>query len=388
MVAQATFSRARVVARPPRHRGTQLFQRETALRQAISLLRRWRERMRMRRQARNLCELDDYVLQDIGLTRAELLWEAAKPYAPRRVPGARQLPPLCIAAVIAAAILPLEISAAQAQLVRAQDAASLLGAERAQGVVIWSHGRSLVQESSLDPTPEYIDAFRAAGWDTFRLNRPSITDTLTASAAALADEAEALKRSGYRRVVLAGQSFGAFISLIAAGHSDAVDTVIGTAPAAYGSAQSNPMGYILNATRLYDLLGAVRRARVALFFFKGDIFDPGGRGPMADQVLAAHGLAHLVVDRPAGLRTHWAGAGAAFAEEFAPCLVAFAAGNGLGDTLDCRNVGSSARRAGMERSPTPPALRRRASYPPGNSVSVIDLQIGRREDVVPAVGGR
>jgi hypothetical protein len=48
----------------------------------------------MRRQARNLCELDDYVLQDIGLTRAELLWEAAKPYAPRRVPGARQLPRL------------------------------------------------------------------------------------------------------------------------------------------------------------------------------------------------------------------------------------------------------------------------------------------------------
>ena len=91
MVAQATFSPARVVARSPRHRGTQLFQRETALRQAISLLRRWRERMRMRRQARNLCELDDYVLQDIGLTRAELLWEAAKPYAPRRVPGARQL---------------------------------------------------------------------------------------------------------------------------------------------------------------------------------------------------------------------------------------------------------------------------------------------------------
>ena len=94
MVAQATFSPARVVARSPRHRGTQLFQRETALRQAISLLRRWREGTRMRRQARYLCELDDYVLQDIGLTRAELLWEAAKPYAPRRVPGPRQLPRL------------------------------------------------------------------------------------------------------------------------------------------------------------------------------------------------------------------------------------------------------------------------------------------------------
>ena len=50
---------------------------------------------------------------------------------------------LCMAAFIAAAILPLEMGAAQAQRVRAQDAASLLGAERAQGVVIWSHGRSL-----------------------------------------------------------------------------------------------------------------------------------------------------------------------------------------------------------------------------------------------------
>jgi pimeloyl-ACP methyl ester carboxylesterase len=92
------------------------------------------------------------------------------------------------------------------------------------------------------------------------------------SADALAGAAEALKHRGYRRVVLAGQSFGAFISLIAAGRSDAVDAVIGTAPAAYGNAQSNPFGFELNATRLYDLLAAARRARVALFFFEGDIF--------------------------------------------------------------------------------------------------------------------
>jgi len=61
---------------------------------------------------------------------------------------------LCMAAVIAAAILPLEMGAAHAQLVPAQDAASLVGAKRAQRAVIWSHGRSLEQEASLDPTPE------------------------------------------------------------------------------------------------------------------------------------------------------------------------------------------------------------------------------------------
>jgi pimeloyl-ACP methyl ester carboxylesterase len=293
-----------------------------------------------------------------------------------------------MAAAVAAATLPLETAAMQAELVPAQDAASLLGGERAQGAVIWSHGRSLQQEGSLVPTPEYIGAFRAAGWDTFRLNRPSIADTLPESAAALAGEAEALKHKGYRRVVLAGQSFGAFISLSAAGRSDAVDVVIGTAPAAYGSAQSNPTGYTLNATRLYDLLGAVRRARVALFFFEGDVFDPGGRGPIADQILAVHGLAHLIVDRPAGLPTHWADAGTAFAARFAPCLVAFAAGNVLGGTIDCRNFGAAARRSGIERSPTLPALSRHTSYPPGNSESVRELQIGRREDIFPAVGGR
>jgi pimeloyl-ACP methyl ester carboxylesterase len=240
--------------------------------------------------------------------------------------------------VVAAAPLSREAAAAHAELVPAQDTASLLGGGRAQGAVIWSHGRSLQKECDLAPTPDYIGAFRAAGWDTFRLNRPSIVDTLQDSAAALAGAAEALKHRGYRRVVLAGQSFGAFISLIAAGHSDAIDTVIGTAPAAYGSAQSNPTGYALNASRLYDLLGAVRRGRVALFFFEGDIFDPGGRGPIADQILAAHALAHLVVDRPAGLSTHWGAAGAAFAAQFGPCLVAFAAGDLARGNLDCGSL--------------------------------------------------
>jgi len=277
-----------------------------------------------------------------------------------RSPRTLVVPFLSMAAVIAAAALPIETAAAQAQLVPAQDAASLIGGGRAQGAVIWSHGRSLQKECSLVPTPDYISAFRAAGWDTFRLNRPSITDTLSESAGALAGEADALKRRGYRRVVLAGQSFGAFISLIAAGRSDAVDAVIGTAPAAYGSSQSNPAGYILNATRLYELLGAVRRARVALFFFEGDIFDPGGRAPIADEILRARGLAHLIVDQPAGLATHWASISTSFAAQFAPCLVAFAADGAARGALECHGLMAEAQR------PTLTARSRFVSLPSSN----------------------
>src|ERR1700752_2888247 len=101
------------------------------------------------------------------------------------------------AAVVIAATFPVEAAAAQDQLVPAQDQASLLGAARARGAVIWSHGRSLQKECSLVPTPDYISAFRAAGWDTFRLNRPSIIDTLPDSAATLAREADGLKHKGY-----------------------------------------------------------------------------------------------------------------------------------------------------------------------------------------------
>ena len=237
---------------------------------------------------------------------------------------------------------------AQMDFVTVQGADSPIGPSLAKGAVIWSHGRSVESEDSRAPTPDYIGAFRAAGWDTFRLNRLRFVDTLPASSAVLAGEAEALKRIGYQRVVLAGQSFGAFISVLAAGQSNAVDAVIGTAPAAFGSAESNPKFYGLNATELYEALVAVRHARVALFFFEGDIFDPGGRGPIARQILGERQLTHLIVDRPARLSTHWASAGPDFTLRFAPCLMAFAEDDNARGSLACREAPTAVRIAAVQ----------------------------------------
>jgi uncharacterized protein YjiS (DUF1127 family) len=69
MPLQTTVGPARAATRPPR--------RNTALRRVIGLLRRWRERAHSRPQ---LCELDDHILQDIGLTREALLRETARPF--------------------------------------------------------------------------------------------------------------------------------------------------------------------------------------------------------------------------------------------------------------------------------------------------------------------
>ena len=52
----------------------------TLLRRVISFLRGWKERMRSRREIRNLCDLDDHILQDIGLTKTALRYETEKPF--------------------------------------------------------------------------------------------------------------------------------------------------------------------------------------------------------------------------------------------------------------------------------------------------------------------
>lgn len=252
------------------------------------------------------------------------------------------------AAMTAIAIVP----AAQAAqplitLAPAQEQTTLRGPARAEGAVIWSHGRSIEVEDSLAPTPEYIAEMRKAGWDTFRLNRLRDGDTLPASGAALARSAEQFKAAGYRRVVLAGQSFGAFISLIAAGRSDAVDAVIGTAPAAYGNFDESYDTFRLNATKLYELLESVRHARVALAFFHGDEFDPGGRGERAADILARRDLPYLVIDQPARLVSHWAASSHAFTTRYADCLVSFAAQDAAHGMLGCDSLLGAKRVAGL-----------------------------------------
>src|SRR5690242_7059056 len=58
-----------------------------------------------------------------------------------RFPRALLVASFCMSTVVAAAALSREAAAAQAEFVPAQDTASLLGGGRAQGAVIWSHGR-------------------------------------------------------------------------------------------------------------------------------------------------------------------------------------------------------------------------------------------------------
>ncbi|HVH76105.1 MAG TPA: alpha/beta fold hydrolase [Stellaceae bacterium] len=214
----------------------------------------------------------------------------------------------------------------------------LLGPKAAKGLVVWSHGRSIYTEDMKSPTPPYLRVLRAAGWDVLRFDRLRDGDTLGSSSRRLARHAAQFKAEGYKRVVLAGQSFGAFLSLMAADQSAAVDAVVATAPAAFGSFQDFYDSWRLNATRLYPVLQQVKRARVMLFFFHNDNFDPGGRGSRSREILAKRGLGYAVVDQPEYFTGHLAASSGLFLRRFGSCISRFIADDGLKGGLNCHPI--------------------------------------------------
>jgi dienelactone hydrolase len=239
--------------------------------------------------------------------------------------------------LIGAGLLLLAASPARAQLWLdpANPTRPALGSIRAAGAVVWSHGRSIEAEDSQAPTPPYLAALRDGGWDTFRFNRMRGSDTLEGSAIGLAEQVHRLKQQGYRKVALAGQSFGAFLAIMAADASDEVDAVIATAPAAYGSFSDFYDSWRSNATKLYPLLEQVRHARVIVFYFHGDDFDPGGRGDRSRAILSARKLPFVVVDQPPQLTSHWAASTPQFAQIFGRCIVGFLDASRVNDGARC-----------------------------------------------------
>ena len=209
------------------------------------------------------------------------------------------------------------------------------GPQQAKGVVVWSHGRSINSEDSQSPTPIYLKTLRDDGWDVMRFDRLARNDSLGESTKALVDHVAELKQHGYKRVVLSGQSFGGFLSLMAADSSPQVDAVIATAPAAFGNFNDFYDSWRMNATRLYPLLQQVKKARVMVFYFHGDDFDPGGRGERSRAILAGKGVGYSVVDQPSYLTGHWASSTGLFLRRFGNCIRDFADDDRLSGEMQC-----------------------------------------------------
>ena len=200
------------------------------------------------------------------------------------------------------------------------------GPSRAKGAIVWSHGRAPgLKDSRGTPMPPFVVYFANAGWDVFRFDRDPRQDEVNWATAKLDEGARLLRRLGYARVVAAGGSRGAWHSLAALREPGVLDGVIAAAPAMHGTSDAGPKtrrGMADYRTLLERV--ADSRARIALFVFDDDEYDPDppARAELAERAIGEKGNPRLVM-RPAGISGHSAAGSRDFTLRYAPCLVRF-----------------------------------------------------------------
>lgn len=274
----------------------------------------------------------------------------------------------CLLALVFAVAFP---ACAQTELLPGYPAteAAPRGPAEAKGAVLWSHGVDRVAEA--EPfIPFAIDYLRDAGYDVFLLKRRWAGEGVKESSVALVRAIDDLKGRGYRRIVLAGQSFGAWISFVAGAVRSDVDAVVAFAPAAFGPAKPGATPQP-NADLLYPVVEKLRGGRVMVFLFDRDPFDPGGRGEAIGRILKARGLPHVIVDRPEGLVGHGMGLTSGFAHRFGPCIAAFIAATEVAPGFSCDQVPA----AGKVDFTLPQGLR--VVPPPANAATGLAAFSGR-----------
>lgn len=136
-------------------------------------------------------------------------------------------------AFLAAAIFALP---AQAQY-KIQDGvtnAQNRGPEKALGLIIWNHGVNGNHDQSQYDVPKFIVRLHGAGWDVRKIQRDAMHENNWSAAGQLhirrtIEEANAATAQGYKRIVLAGQSYGGGITQEAS-RQIAVWAIIPSAP--------------------------------------------------------------------------------------------------------------------------------------------------------------
>jgi hypothetical protein len=220
---------------------------------------------------------------------------------------------------------------------------SYRGPEQALGALLFNHGRGVVINGRIVPgdsynvsPPGFVHFLHDSGWDAFKLNRRYAADNESSSLAALREQVAALRAEGYKRIVLAGQSYGAWLSVLIATREPGLHAVIATAPGSGFGAESSD-AVTKGAQKLVDAAGAVKPTRLALFLFEGDYRDADWvkRGERVKQALNERAIANLVVDHPRGFQGHGSAHSGRFTRRYGECLVRFIAPEPIATPFAC-----------------------------------------------------
>ena len=201
------------------------------------------------------------------------------------------------------------------------------GPTAARGIVIWNHGIHGTVGQYTAPVAPVFRLMQARGWDVVKIARNNLGETsgeksLYRAVERTLEEIAARRREGYARVVLAGQSFGGYITLDAAESSKGLYGVVAMAPGirAIGGAGS------LDAAVTERTLGRLSVDRLALVFPRNDtLFGSQDRGPGAAKALARRKGSFLLLDEKYDIFDHGGGTTGKFAVMYGLCVVQYLA---------------------------------------------------------------
>lgn len=196
------------------------------------------------------------------------------------------------------------------------------GPQAAAGLIVWSHGYMEGVDATTSAPQPHVGRFTALGYDLYRFDREFIRDW-PGDATALANAVRQAKSVGYRRVVLAGQSAGAWVSMAATMRGAPVDGVISVAAAHHGYVSKMQDTSRARSEWQQVVRGIKPGPRLVVVNFAKDDYDVGGRMDDAKTAFAAGGVDAVVIAEPAGFSGHGAANAPAFSGKFGACIVAF-----------------------------------------------------------------
>jgi pimeloyl-ACP methyl ester carboxylesterase len=196
------------------------------------------------------------------------------------------------------------------------------GPQKASGLIVWSHGYFLGVDATATAPQGQVAYFTKHGYDLYRFDRQYIRDW-PGDATQLVEDVRHAKSMGYRRVVLAGQSAGAWVSVAATYRGAPVDGVISAAPAHHGEVKN--MSDVSRARSEWQQIvrGIKPGPRLVVIFFKDDSYDVGGRDADATSAFAASGVQSIVISQPEGFSGHQGANSSAFPAKYGACIYGF-----------------------------------------------------------------
>ncbi len=196
------------------------------------------------------------------------------------------------------------------------------GPQAAAGLIVWSHGYMGGKDSTSSAPQPQVGNFTAAGYDLYRFDREWIRDW-AGDATQLVETVRQARSMGYRRVILAGQSAGAWVSMAAALRGAPVDSVISVSAAHHG--EVTKMTDVSRARSEWQQIvkGIKLGPRLVVVNFVNDTYDVGGRMDDASAAFAASRVEAIVISNPPGFSGHGAGNDNSFGRKYGACIYDF-----------------------------------------------------------------